>query len=203
MRSGKRWAALTEGAEVCPGKSKTPPTFATCAKEGWGTPEANFSSSNTHLRGLGAGAGRFTWMVAILVATAIAGNAKRHPELTVEELKARIASASVPDRARLCLEVAQKQTEETDKQYAAGEMEKGKAALTDVVAYAELARDYSIQSHKYQKQTEIGVRGMTRKLTALEHSLGQEDQPPIKDALTRLDRVRDDLLASMFKKEPK
>jgi hypothetical protein len=82
-------------------------------------------------------------------------------------------------------------------------MEKGKAALTDVVAYAELARDYSIQSHKYQKQTEIGVRGMTRKLTALEHSLGQEDQPPIKDALSRLERVRDDLLASMFKKEPK
>jgi hypothetical protein len=44
---------------------------------------------------------------------------------------------------------------------------------------------------------------MTRKLTALEHSLGQEDQPPVRDALSRLDRVRDDLLASMFKKEPK
>jgi len=143
------------------------------------------------------------WTVAILVTVAVAANAKRHPELTVEELKARIASASVPDRAHLCLEIAQKQTDETDKQYAAGEMEKGKAALSDVVTYAELARDYSIQSHKYQKQTEIGVRGMTRKLTALEHSLGQEDQPPIKDALNRLDRVRDDLLASMFKKEPK
>ena len=153
------------------------------------TPESNFV--------------RFAWMVAILVVMAIVANAKRHPELTVEELKARVASASVPERAHLCLQIAQKQTEETDKQYAAGEMEKGKAALTDVVAYAELARDYSIQSHKYQKQTEIGVRGMTRKLTALEHSLGQEDQPPVKDALDRLERVRDDLLASMFKKEPK
>jgi len=200
MRSRRRWAALTGGATT---KSKTPRSFAKSAEEGWGILGANFSSSNTHLRGQGAGAGRFVWMVAILVAMAVAANAKRHPELTVDELKARIASASVPDRAHLCLEVAQKQTDETDKQYAAGEMEKGKAALTDVVAYAELARDYSIQSHKYQKQTEIGVRGMTRKLAALEHSLGQEDQPPVKDALSRLERVRDDLLASIFKKEPK
>jgi hypothetical protein len=193
--------ALTGGAETSSRKSKTPPSFAKCAKQGWGTPEANFPSRrDPHLSG--PGAARLVWMVAILAAMVIAVNAKR-PELTVEELKARIASASVPDRARLCLEIAQKQTDETDKQYAAGELEKGKAALSDVVTYAELARDYSIQSHKYQKQTEIGVRGMTRKLTALEHSLGQEDQPPIKDALTRLDRVRDDLLASMFKKEPK
>jgi hypothetical protein len=134
---------------------------------------------------------------------AIGASAKRHAEPTVEELKARVATASLPERAHLCLQIAKMQTEETDKQYAAGEMEKGKAALTDVVAYAELARDYSIQSHKYQKQTEIGVRGMTRKLTALEHSLGQEDQSPVKEALNRLERVRDDLLASMFKKEPK
>ena len=193
--------ALTGGAEICQGNSQIPPSFGKCAKQPGGSSEANFPSRRyTHLSG--PGAARLVWMVAILAATVIAANAKR-PELTVEELKARIASASVPDRAHLCLEIAQKQTDETDKQYTAGEMEKGKAALSDVVTYAELARDYSIQSHKYQKQTEIGVRGMTRKLTALEHSLGQEDQPPVRDALSRLDRVRDDLLASMFKKEPK
>jgi ferredoxin-NADP reductase len=63
-----------------------------------------------------------------------------------------------------------------------------------------LARDYSIQSHKYQKQSEIAVRGMTRKLTNILHTLGQVDQAAVKEAMNRLDRVRDDLLASMFKK---
>ena len=70
----------------------------------------------------------------------------------------------------------------------------------DVVTYSELARDYAIQSHKYQKQTEIAVRGMTRKLSEILHSLGQGDQPPVEDALNRLERVRDDLLSAMFKK---
>lgn len=95
------------------------------------------------------------------------------------------------------------QLSEADKLYAAGDMEKAQTALTDVVAYSELARDYSIQSHKYQKQSEIAVRGMTRKLTDILHTLGQPDQGAIKDAVARLNQVRDDLLTSMFKKGAK
>jgi hypothetical protein len=136
-----------------------------------------------------------------LLSLSVAAN--RHIEPTVEELKARVASANVADRVHLCVEIAQKQAVETDKLYTAGEMEQGQAALQDVVTYSELARDYSIQVHKHQKQTEIAVRGITRKLTALEHALGQLDQPPVRNALERLERVRDDLLASMFKKEEK
>ena len=75
--------------------------------------------------------------------------------------------------------------------------------MTDVVAYSELARDYAIQSHKYQKQSEIAVRTMTRKLTELMHSLGHDDQAPVQDAINRLQRVRDDLLMAMFPKGAK
>ena len=57
------------------------------------------------------------------------------------------------------------------------------------MAYSELARDYSIQSHKYQKQSEIAVRGMTRRLTNILHTLGLADQPAVKDAMNRLDRA--------------
>jgi uncharacterized membrane protein len=70
----------------------------------------------------------------------------------------------------------------------------------DVVAFSELARDYAIQSHKYQKQTEIAVRAMTRKLSELMHALGHDDQAPVRNAINRLDRVRDDLLMAMFPK---
>ena len=122
---------------------------------------------------------------------------------TVDGLKGRLASTSIGDRPRLCVQIAQRQMAETSRLYGSAEYEKGQPTLTDVVAYSELARDYAIQSHKYQKQTEIAVREMTRKLTEILHSLGQEDQPPVRDAITRMQRVRDDLLASMFTKGAK
>ena len=126
-----------------------------------------------------------------------------HEGLTVEQLKARISDAPVADKARICVEIAEKQLVATDNLYAADDLANAQPALTDVVTYSELARDYSIQSHKHQKQIEISVRTMTRKLHDLLHTLGQEDQGPIKEAIGRLERVRDDLLASMFPKGAK
>jgi len=126
-----------------------------------------------------------------------------HEEPSVEELKSRISSVDVAHKPNLCLQVAEKQLTETDKLYTAVDVEKAQAALIDVVAFSELARDYAIQSHKHQKQTEIAVRAMTRKLNEILHSLGHEDQAAVRDALHRLDRVRDDLLMSMFPKGSK
>jgi len=142
---------------------------------------------------------------AVLVVSGFFGSvavsrAAPRDELTVDELKARVASARVQDRPHLCVQIAQKQLDATEKLYAGAEVDQAQAPLTDVVAFSELARDYSIQSHKYQKQTEIAVREMTRKLNGILHTLGHDEQAPIKDAVNRLERVRDDLLASMFKK---
>lgn len=139
-------------------------------------------------------------MAILSLIVTVKASAVPRDEPTVEELKARISSANVGDKPHLCLQVAQLQLTESDKFYTAGDIEKAQAALTDVVAYSELARDYSIQSHKHQKQSEIAVRTMTRKLTEILHTLGQEDQAAVKDAVVRLNQVRDDLLASMFKK---
>jgi hypothetical protein len=134
----------------------------------------------------------------ILVAASVACAASTPP--TIAELKTRLSSASAGERPQLCLQIAQRQLTEADKLYAAADDEKAQAALTDVVAYSELARDYSIQSHKHQKQTEIAVRGMARRLTEIMHTLGHDDQKPLQEAITRLQRVRDDLLAAMFPK---
>ncbi len=147
---------------------------------------------------------RLRGIVALFgLVAAVAVSAAASHETTVEELKARLSSASIGDRPHLCVQIAQKQLTEADKFYAASEVEKGQAALTDVVAFSELARDYAIQSHKYQKQTEIAARSMTRKLTDLLHSLGHDDQTPVRDAINRLQRVRDDLLSAMFSKGAK
>jgi hypothetical protein len=141
-------------------------------------------------------------VIAVLLAfvSASAAAVPHRDEASVEELKARLSSASVPDRPHICVEIAEKQLTEVDKLYAASDVERAQASLTDVVTYSEMARDYAIQSHKYQKQAEIAVRGMARRLTGILHSLGGDEQVPVKDAVTKLERVRDDLLSSMFKK---
>jgi len=131
------------------------------------------------------------------------GGAHARTEPTVEELKARVSSANVGDKPKICLEIAEKQLDTADKLYTADDVEKARLSLTDVVSYSELARDYSIQSRKHQKQTEIAIRTMTRKLNDLLHVLGREEQDPIKDAISHLERARDDLLAAMFPKGAK
>jgi hypothetical protein len=145
------------------------------------------------------------WGTVALFAFAATVVARGTPgkEPTVDELKARLASTSVGDRPHLCVQIAQRQLAEADRLYAAVEVEKGQATLADVVAYSELARDYAIQSHKHQKDTEIAARTMTRKLTDLLHTLGQDDQAPVRDAITHLQKVRDDLLKAMFPKGAK
>jgi len=144
-----------------------------------------------------ASAARWLWLAAVIV---LAASAPAHEAPTVEQLKARIATAQAADRVRICVEIAQKQMNEVDRLYAANDFGKAQAALNDVVAYAGLARDYAIQSRKHQKQTEIAARAMARRLDAILHTLAREDQPPVKDALDQMEHVRDDLLAAMFKK---
>jgi len=134
---------------------------------------------------------------------AASSHAVRRDEPTVDELKARVSSATVGDKARLCVQIAEKELTEADRLYAADDVEKAQTTLIDVVSYSELARDYSIQSHKHEKQIEISVRAMTRKLTGILHSIGHNEQPAVQDALKRLERVRDDLLAAMFPKGAK
>ncbi len=148
----------------------------------------------------------FRFCAAVALAAALAASVSQAApsgEPSIEELKARVAAASVGDRPKICLQIAHRQLVEADKQYEADDPEKAQTALADVVGFSELARDYSIQAHKHEKQTEIAVRGMTRKLNDMLHTLAHDEQPPVEDAIKRLQRVRDDLLASMFPKGTK
>jgi|SRR5579871_7261 len=138
------------------------------------------------------------WMLGIVLSLHAAP-----ADQTTDQLKARFKDASDRDRPKIGVEIARQQMAEADKLYAANDFDKAKDTLTDAVNYAELARDYAIQSHRYQKQSEIAVRGIIRRLNDLLHSLPRENQPPLQDAIKRLQRVRDDLLAAMFPKGAK
>jgi hypothetical protein len=144
-----------------------------------------------------------SWRGAALLLLLTTAFARAHTDLSVDELKARVSAANVADKAKICVEIAEKQLAAADKLYAAENLDQAQQHLVDVVAYSELARDYSIQSHKHQKQTEIAMRSMTRKLNDLLHVVSREEQGPVKDAISKLERVRDDLLSAMFPKGAK
>lgn len=142
---------------------------------------------------------RFWGRVALsLFLGAVVCNIAFGADPTVDELKARVPSTSMRDRPHLCVHIAEMQMAEADKLFAADELNQAQNALTDVVAYSEMARDYAIQSRKYQKQTEIAVRGIARRIGDLVHSMPHDYQAPLRDALSKLQHVRDDLLTAMF-----
>jgi hypothetical protein len=117
---------------------------------------------------------------------------------TLAELKQRVANASIADRPPLCIRISERQLDEFDRLYVAGDTETALTTLRDVPAFAELARDYAIQSHKHEKPSEIAIRKMTRKLANLKHTVAHDDQQSLQDAIDRLEQIRDDLLSAMF-----
>jgi hypothetical protein len=135
-------------------------------------------------------------LAMLVMASTVAGG----EQLTLDELKGRVADASISDRPILCIHISERQLDAADRLYVAGDSEQAKAALVDVVAFSELARDYAIQSHRHEKQSEIAIRKMARKLANMKHAVSHEDQQQVESAIERLERIRDDLLAAMFPK---
>jgi hypothetical protein len=137
---------------------------------------------------------------SLLLLAAVAPSLLGREESTIAELKARLPDTNIQDRPPLCIRISERQLDAAGRLYQAGDVEQAKAALRDVTAFAELARDYSIQSRKHEKQAEIAMRKMTRRLGDLKHTVIREDQQAVQDTLDHLDKIRDDLLLAMFPK---
>src|ERR1700722_1905244 len=99
---------------------------------------------------------RSTMGVALLtLAAARTAAALPAADPTLDAMKGRLPATSLGDRPHLCVQIAEHQLAEADKLYSAADVDQAQTKLTDVVAYSELARDYSIQTHKYQKKNKI------------------------------------------------
>jgi len=124
-------------------------------------------------------------------------------EETTEALKARFESASPDARAELGIRIAQAQLRAADELYKEGHVDQARAAVDDIVTYSEKARDAAITSSKHLKNCEIAARKMAEKLRDIKRTLNVEDQPPLEQAVRRLEDVRTALLNEMFKKKEK
>jgi hypothetical protein len=122
---------------------------------------------------------------------------------SVDELKARVQSARPEDRPALCMQIAHQQLSNADKLYNEGKVEQARAAVDDIVTYSEKARDSASQTKKHLKNVEIAIRKISEKLRDIKRTLAFEDQPPVGEAIKRLEDIRTALLKEMFAKEKK
>jgi hypothetical protein len=136
----------------------------------------------------------------IVVAFTFASAAK---DETVDELKARFESAHLEERAELGVKIAQAQLRNADKLYIGGDATRARAAVDDIASYSEKARDAAIETNKHLKNVEIAVRKMAEKLRDIKGTLAFDDQPPVDQAIHRLENVRTTLLKAMFGNDEK
>lgn len=123
---------------------------------------------------------------------------------TLEDLINRIPSAKPEDRPKLYIEVARRQLKSADQLYTEGKAEEARAAVGDVVGYSEKAAQASLEQKRKFKDVEIAVRKMADRLRDIKRTLNFEDQPPVQQAVDRLEALRTQLLSAMFGgKEPK
>jgi len=144
-------------------------------------------------------------LALILFLVALAAASCAASEETVDSLKSRLETASAENRVEISIRIAQLQLRAADKLYVDGHVAEARAAVDDVASYSEKARDSAIASKKHLKNAEIATRKMAEKLNDIKRTLAFEDQPPVEQAIHRLENVRTSLLKEMFsdKKEKK
>ena len=113
----------------------------------------------------------------------------------------RASKARVPKTAPNSHPIAQDQLRIADKLYSDGKSTQARAAVEDIVTYSEKARDTVTQTKKHLKNVEINVRKMADKLRDIKRTLAFEDQPPVEQAIRRLEDIRTTLLKEMFAKD--
>ncbi len=143
---------------------------------------------------------RLALYALVLAFVSAYGAAKDEP---VDELKARFESARPEDRPDLAIEIARHQLRNADKLYTEGKVDQARAAVDDIVTYSEKARDAALQTKKHLKNVEIEARKMAEKLRDIKRTLAFEDQPPVEQAIRRLEDIRTVLLNEMFSKDKK
>lgn len=142
-------------------------------------------------------------LVFTVVLFALAANCSAAKDENVDQLKTRFESARPEDRAELGIRIAQLQLHSADALYNKGNAEQARIAVEDIATYVEKARDAAEQTKKHLKNVEIDARKMADKLRDIKRTLSVDDQPPVEQAIRRLEDVRTTLLKAMFAKKEK
>jgi len=122
---------------------------------------------------------------------------------TLQGLKARAAASAGSERAKLFMEVAQREVEVANQRFELGQVELAQKTVAEAVESAQEACTASIESRKRMKKTEIAARLLARRLSAIARTLALDDRPQVESAVERLEEMRRKILNEMFAKKKK
>lgn len=145
----------------------------------------------------------FSILSAYLLATASLAQNPSAPELQTHKAEAEklraAADASNGERCtELCVDAARQLAELSNDYFTTGNVQEAHAAMKDAGRLALKAGDASVNSKKRRKQTEISLRKLEKRISDIAQTLNFEDRPPIQEIVKSIDKVRSDILMSMF-----
>jgi hypothetical protein len=121
-------------------------------------------------------------------------------EEKLAQLKAHAEKMHEQDRGRVYSDIARELLEIANQQFVEGHPEMAQASVKDSIGYAEKAADSAKIHGKKIKDTEISLRECARRLEEIRRSVILEEQPPLREAIVRIDELRKQLLDHIFKK---
>jgi hypothetical protein len=131
-----------------------------------------------------------------LVVALIASCAAQEPPL--RRLQEIADSSKGGDCARYSIALALRLVEIADTQYEAGKVTEGEQSIRQTGHYAERGARCSLEARKHEKDTEIHLRKLSKRLNEVEKTLAFEDRPLLHEQAQNIDRLREELLTSMF-----
>jgi hypothetical protein len=136
---------------------------------------------------------------AAMVLLALAGLGLAATE-SLADLKSKANLAHGGDQAKYSMEYAHRLLEDSNALFTKGDVEKAQAEIREVVDYARIGANAATSSGKRQKQTEISLRELGKRMHDIGDTLAFEDRGPVKQAVEEIEQVRSDLLTKMFQK---
>ncbi len=128
---------------------------------------------------------------------ATAPNLQAH-KTEADRLKAAADATDGERCTELCVDAARQLAELSNDYFTIGNVKDAHAAMADAGRLAEKAGNASVTSKKRRKQTEIALRKVEKRISDIGQTLNFEDRPPIDAIVKRIDKVRSDILMSMF-----
>ena len=117
---------------------------------------------------------------------------------TVDKTREKAENAKPSDCAKVCFEAARQLIEASNQLYSGGDAVQGLKLMNDAVRYAKRGTEASIESRKNEKNAEIALRKMAKRMHEVGQSLALEDRDPVFKAEDQLDDLRDKMLATLF-----
>jgi hypothetical protein len=132
------------------------------------------------------------------------------PGLLRADLKAAMAEKDLERRSKLALDNAEVVLQAAKAAYQQGDIDKTKAAITEIQESVDLAYKSLDDTHKnprkspkYFKSAELTTRDLLRRLDTFDHDMSYDDRPILKPLKDRVQQVHDDLLVGLMEGKPK